>query len=165
MSCRLTLALAWLICLCVQPYLYSDEQKKAPDEEFKEASVWSGVQEGDERKPRTPQAKEHPAHLRVVERDGERFVAEYAVNAPNERRALRLEGVVRKGKITAKTTKILRGSNWENGILEAVWTGEVSGKQLVLQRESDRNLVRTARLTLNEKEDPSGPGRRKNSEG
>jgi hypothetical protein len=125
-------------------------EPKPADESFQAGSVWTGNVSGDERKV-GPQNRDRAGRLRVVERSGENFTAEFAIRG-NAVFALQLEGKIRNGQLAAKVTKIIRGA-WPDGTMEEVWTGQVQGEQLILKHTSKRNLTSTAQLSLQKEGD------------
>jgi hypothetical protein len=131
------------------PLLAADSEKKA--DYFQEKSRWSGLVTNDERKAKRVEER---AVLRVVERDGEKFAAEYTEHLPGGgTRSLRLEGRVKNGKIEARVTKIVKGT-WA-GAADVVWQGEIREKQLGFVRQNDKKLNVTTRLTLDEDKEKS----------
>jgi hypothetical protein len=142
-----------LVAICsvflLWPLLGADSEKH-PDY-FQEKSRWSGVVTNDERKAKRIEEK---ATLRVVERDGEKFAAEYSEHIPGGGvRSLRLEGRIKNGKIEARATKIIKGT-WA-GAADVVWQGEIRDKQLGLIRQNEKRLNMTTRLSLDEEKDKS----------
>jgi hypothetical protein len=128
-------------------------QTKPDSDPFQAGSAWTGTLSGDPRKP--GQDHDRGATLRVMSRNGEMFEAEFVVRG-NAAFALALEGRFANGQLVAKVTKIIKG-RWPNGTVNDVWTGGVSGEELVLKHTNKQNLVATATLKL----DPSaGSGRR-----
>ena len=150
MFAKTRIAMIALCSLCLLSPLLAADSDKHPDY-FQEKSSWSGMVTNDERKAKRIEEK---ASLRVVERDGEKFAAEYSEHLPGGGvRSLRLEGRIKNGKIEARATKIIKGS-WV-AAADVVWQGEVREKQLALIRQNEKKLNITTRLTLDEDKNKS----------
>jgi hypothetical protein len=107
-------------------------------------TIWQGVADPD---PRWADRKEIGARLRVVERNGEDFVAQIAFLRPHDLHAARLEGKIKNGELVAHITKIIKG-DWGPDAVEIVWRGKLDGNNLVLTRTNQKNMTASCKLTL-----------------
>ena len=130
-------------CL-IAPLLLASHQT-GPADALQSGTVWTGQAAGDPRKPK--QDRERGAEMRVTSRDGEKFEADLVVRGGRAIFALQLEGRLRKGQVAAKVTRIVRGT-WPDGMADDLWTGTLSGEQLVLKHTGKQNLVTTITLKL-----------------
>ena len=132
------------VCLCLARSTTSASPQSGEDA-LQPDSVWTGHTEGDARKPK--QDRERGAVLRVTSREGQKFGAELLVQG-RVAFALELDGRLnKKGQVQAKVTRIIRGT-WPDGTADDVWTGTLSGEQLVLKHTGKQNLVHTVTLKL-----------------
>jgi hypothetical protein len=132
-----------LILVLLNPSVHFGADNRATDLATAN-TTWKGIEAPDDRNAK---AKDRPATLKILERNGDDFVAEYWVQAQRERRGVKLKGEIHRGKISAKAVEVLKGVNWEEGILECEWAGGVKGEELVLQRKH-QDLITTTKLTI-----------------
>jgi hypothetical protein len=123
--------------------LAADPKQDKPDA-FQPASVWQGVADPD---PRWANRREHAAHLRVLERDGENFAAQILISEPGDQHAARLEGKIRNGELVAHITKIIKG-DWGADAVDMIWNGKLEGENLLLTRTNQRHMNLSCRLKL-----------------
>ena len=151
----------FISCICAFAAIalasISDARSQTADA-LQSGTVWTGQAEGDPRKPK--QDRNRGAEMRVTSRDGEKFEADLVVRGGRAIFALQLEGRVRKGQVAAKVTRIVRGT-WPDGTADDLWTGTLSGEQLVLKHTGKQNLVTTITLKL----DPDAAERAKRGRG
>ena len=150
--------LAVLVTLVVFTASLFAAAQSATDDALQSGTIWTGQAEGDPRKPK--QDHDRGAEMRITSRDGEKFEAGLVVRGGKAIFALQLEGRVRKGQVAAKVTRIVRGT-WPDGTADDVWTGTLSGDQLVLKHTGKQNLVTTITLKL----DPDATERAKRGRG
>jgi hypothetical protein len=115
---------------------------------FQPDSGWSGFQRGDERMQTPRNQQDRPARFLVLERNGERFTAQFFVQLLAGIHGVEVEGIIRNNQLLIQPKRVLRGANWENGILERPWQGRVEGEKLVLERTTDQQLKYTATLNF-----------------
>jgi len=116
--------------------------KKSEPDPLPIGSVWTGIESND---PRIAKRIEHKAKLKIIERDGTKFVADYSVAEPKNAKGARLEGTIRSGIIEARVTKINKG-NWAGGA-EGTWDGRVEGNEITFVRKNEKKLDITTKLT------------------
>ena len=127
---RLPISISLMLLLAV--VVRADEKKDdAPADPLPDGSRWVGTQIHDKNHANT---HDRPANFRVTRREDDKFAAEYWC----EGNGLKLEGVVSKdGKIECKPVQVLKGQ-WQSHILDDVWTGQVKGDDLSLDRKTSQ---------------------------
>ena len=134
-----------LITLLTSVLLAADTPttKKSTPDPLPVGSIWTGIESND---PRMAKRVDHKAKLKIIERDGTKFTADYNVAEPKNPRAVRLEGTIRSGLIEARVSKIIKGK-WGGGA-ESVWDGRVEGNELTFVRKNEKQLDINTKLTL-----------------
>jgi hypothetical protein len=135
-----------VLCLSTASLLAADEKESERKTDALQAeTVWQGVAHGDSHKIKSAS---HPARLKVLERDKEKFTAELWVQRRDGQRAgLKLDGRLRGTQVAMRPVKILRGV-WGNDILDSEIPGTLKGEELIFEAKNDRNQIGYIELKL-----------------
>jgi hypothetical protein len=97
--------------------------------------------------------KSWPAHVKVMERKGDKITLNFWTVSDDGRKGVQLEGTVDDaGEIKARVTKLLPGDDWHETMVGAFFSGSVKDKTLVINRKSHRGGSLKAELTLQGKD-------------
>ena len=117
---------------------------------FRAKTNWKGRE-----KNLDPNAKKNswPAHVKVIERKGDKITFNFVTIADDGHKGVQLEGTLDDaGQIKARVTKILPGDDWHETMVGAFFSGTVKEKTLTLNRKSHRGATLTSELTLQGKD-------------